>query len=65
MAAMAWARTAPPAGSSAPTPDVDGIIVHYTTVGRNNPFANEDDTEFDEEADAVVVDKTNVKQFIK
>lgn len=35
-----------PAGSSAPTPGDEGLIVHYTTVGRNNPVANEDGTEF-------------------
>ncbi len=32
-----------PAGSSAPSPELEGVIVHYTTVGRNNPFAGADD----------------------
>jgi len=31
-----------PAGSAEPSPDVSGVIVHYTTVGRNNPVANQD-----------------------
>lgn len=34
-----------PAGSNAPTPDDAGVVVHYTTVGRNNPFADEDGTD--------------------
>lgn len=33
-----------PAGSHAPTNNVDGVIVHYTTVGRNNPEAGADNT---------------------
>jgi hypothetical protein len=32
-----------PAGSSAPDPTLEGVIVHYTTVGRNNPVAGDDD----------------------
>lgn len=31
-----------PAQSEAPTSGVDGVIVHYTTVGRNNPVAGDD-----------------------
>jgi hypothetical protein len=31
-----------PDGSSAPTEGDQGIIVHYTTVGRNNPQADDD-----------------------
>ncbi|MBL7941338.1 MAG: zinc-dependent metalloprotease [Flavobacteriales bacterium] len=31
-----------PAGSSAPSPGDEGVIVHYTTVGRNNPYAGDD-----------------------
>ena len=34
-----------PAGSEAPNPGDDGVIVHYTTVGRNNPEANADGTD--------------------
>ncbi len=33
-----------PAGSSAPTEGDQGLIVHYTTVGRNNPQADDDGT---------------------
>lgn len=31
-----------PAGSNAPDPTLEGVIVHYTTVGRNNPQADDD-----------------------
>jgi len=31
-----------PGQSSAPTQGVDGVIVHYTCVGRNNPAAGDD-----------------------
>jgi len=31
-----------PAGSAEPTPGVSGVIVHFTTVGRNNPVADLD-----------------------
>lgn len=31
-----------PDGSAAPSDDVSGVIVHYTTVGRNNPSADDD-----------------------
>jgi hypothetical protein len=34
-----------PDGSSAPNPGDDGVIVHYTTVGRNNPQASADGTD--------------------
>ncbi|MFM9985372.1 MAG: zinc-dependent metalloprotease [Flavobacteriales bacterium] len=34
-----------PGGSSAPNPGDDGVIVHYTTVGRNNPQASADGTD--------------------
>lgn len=34
-----------PANSAEPTPEVSGVIVHYTTVGRNNPVANQDGVE--------------------
>lgn len=33
-----------PAGSEAPDPSNEGIVIHYTTVGRNNPYADEDNT---------------------
>lgn len=33
-----------PANSSAPTTDDDGIVIHYTTVGRNNPVSEDDGT---------------------
>ncbi len=29
-------------GSGAPTPETEGVIVHYTVVGRNNPRATDD-----------------------
>lgn len=31
-----------PTGSNAPNAEDDGIIIHYTTVGRNNTIADED-----------------------
>jgi hypothetical protein len=31
-----------PANSAEPTPEVSGVIAHYTTIGRNNPVANQD-----------------------
>jgi len=34
-----------PAGSNAPDPTLEGVIVHYTTVGRNNPVAGDDGLE--------------------
>lgn len=34
-----------PDGSNAPTSGVDGVIVHYTCVGRNNPHAGDDGTD--------------------
>lgn len=37
-----------PAGSFAPTPEVQGIVLHYTTVGRNNPVATDDGFEGNE-----------------
>jgi hypothetical protein len=31
-----------PANSAEPSPEVSGVLVHYTTVGRNNPVADQD-----------------------
>ncbi len=33
-----------PAGSEAPDISNEGVVIHYTTVGRNNPYADEDNT---------------------
>ncbi|MBL0317189.1 MAG: T9SS type A sorting domain-containing protein [Flavobacteriales bacterium] len=37
-----------PANSSSPTTDDDGIVVHYTTVGRNNPVSEDDGTDLND-----------------
>ncbi len=34
-----------PDGSSAPDISNEGIVLHYPVLGRNNPFANDDDVE--------------------
>lgn len=31
-----------PAGSNAPNPALEGVVIHYTTAGRNNPQAGAD-----------------------
>lgn len=37
-----------PANSNAPTAEDDGIVIHYTTVGRNNPVSEDDGTDLND-----------------
>lgn len=43
-----------PDGAAEPSPDVSGVIVHYTTVGRNNPAAGEDGETLNDEGRTAV-----------
>lgn len=43
-----------PDGAAEPSPMVSGVIVHYTTVGRNNPVANDDGQEINNEGRTLV-----------